>query len=520
MEFWFSAFLFGGLAFLNTWDFPIYFVLLMAVLWWNHREIPLGKLLLRLALTALGVVIVGVILYIPWYPTFSSQAGGILPNVAFTTRLSHFLIMFGTLFIPLGVWMGVKLFHGRRRGDAGRLLFLGLGMVGVLLLASLIAVGLAYLILQRDPGLMQQIFEGLGGTDLPTLVNAMLRRRLTGSWTSLGMGLLIGAGIVILLRKVHLHQERAEPRKEAQTSIFVVLLIAVGAFLVLWLEFFYLRDFFNVRMNTVFKFYFATWIFWSLAAAYASAELLPRCWAYIASAGIFIVLGPQVLYLQEIQSAYARIFLPAYIGAWILWILGIALLVYKNWPPNRSWLRTVNVLVVIPVFLGLLYSVQGVLTKTQNFNPSRERTLEGTAYLKERNPEEYEAIQWILANLEPGVMLEAVGGSYTEYARISSITGFPTVLGWEYHEIQWRGDQHQEVIGSRKEDVRRIYEARDILETQALIDRYAIDYIYIGHRERQTYPFLSENRLEEFLRPIYRNRTVTIYAVPNTEQTP
>ncbi len=521
IEFWFSAFLFGGLAFLNTWDFPLYFALLMAVLWWTGRELPLAKLLLRLASTALGVVIVGVLLYIPWYPTFSSQAGGILPNVAFTTRLPHFLIMFGTLFIPLGIWLIVKLWQSQHRqiGDAGRILLLGLGMLGLLLLALLAATGLAFLVLQRDPGLMQQVIEGLGGTDAATLIPAMIQRRLTGSWTSLIMVFMLGVGIVLLMRKARSNQEPST-ESSRQTLPFVILLTALGAFLVLWLEFFYLRDFFGVRMNTVFKFYFATWILWSVAAAYAAAELIPRNWAFVAAAGILIVLGPQVFYLMEKNNPYAAYFFPAYIGAWILWAFGVVFLIYKDWPPKRSWLRVLYVPVVMPVFLGLLYSVQGVLTRTDNFNPASGRTLDGTAYLMERNEDEYEAIQWIVSNLETGVILEAVGGSYTEFGRISSITGFPTVLGWEYHEVQWRGDRHQEVIGSRKEDVARIYEARDIYEAQALIDRYDVAYVYIGHRERQTYPFLSENRLEEFLQLVFRNRTVAIYAVPNMEHGP
>jgi uncharacterized membrane protein len=521
IEFWFSAFLFGGLAFLNTWDFPLYFALLMAVLWWTGRELPLSTLLLRLASTALGVVIVGVLLYIPWYPTFSSQAGGILPNVAFTTRLPHFLIMFGTMFIPLGIWLVVKLWQSQHRGigDAGRILLIGLGMLGLLLLVLLAATGLAFMVLQRDPGLMQQVIEGLGGTDTSTLIGAMIQRRLTGSWTSILMVFVLGAGIVLLMRKARSNQEHITENGR-KTLPFVILLTALGAFLVLWLEFFYLRDFFGVRMNTMFKFYFATWILWSVAAAYASAELIPGNWAYVASAGILIVLGPQVFYLLEAESQYAAVFFWAYIGAWILWVLGVAFLIYKHWPPKRSWLRVLFVPVVMPVFLGLLYSVQGVLTRTQNFNPASGRTLDGTAYLVERNEDEYEAIQWIVSKLKPGVILEAVGGSYSEYGRISSITGFPTVLGWEYHEVQWRGDQHQEVIGSRKDDVLRIYEARDIAEAQALIDRYDVAYVYIGPLERQTYPFLSETRLEEFLHLVFRNRTVAIYAVPHMEYEP
>jgi uncharacterized membrane protein len=320
-----------------------------------------------------------------------------------------------------------------------------------------------------------------------------------------------------MLREGRKKSENKTSNADPQPWRFVVLLAAVGGFLILWPEFFYLRDFFGVRINTLFKFYFAGWILWSLAAAYAATELLPRGWGWIASAGGLIVATPQIFYYAETQIELSSTLVAAYATLWIVWGISLAVYAYMNWPPKVSWLRALYSLAVIPVFLGLLYSVQGVLTKTHIFDPSGGRTLDGTAYLEERNPEEYEAIQWINANLEPGVILEAVGGSYSEYARISTHTGIPTILGWVFHEQQWRGEQHPEFIGSRQEDVRRIYEARNPDEAMALIEYYNIDYVYVGPLEQRTYNFLSESRLMEFLNPIFRNRGVTIFAVDDME---
>ncbi len=512
-EFWVAAWLFGGLAFLNTWDSPMYFILLLAVLWWTSRDAPHGKLLVRLALTGIGVAVAAVLLYLPWLPTFGSQLGGILPNVAFTTKFPHFLIVFGTSFLPIGVWLGMRVWRGRRRRDALRLLLICLGIVGLLLVASLLVTLLAYLMLQKDPGSLAQVIEGLGISEMPALVKAMLNRRLTGSWTSLVLGLVLGAGTVLLLRRVRDESEHRTPDAGPQPWRFVVMLAAVGAFLILWPEFFYLRDFFNVRVNTLFKFYFAAWILWSLAAAYAATELLPRGWGWVASAGALIVATPQVFYYAETQIEMSRTLVAVYAALWIVWGIGLAVYIRQQWPPKISWLRALYALAVLPVFLGLLYSVQGVLTKTHNLNPYGGMTLDGTAYLEDRSPEEFEAIQWINANLEPGVILEAVGGSYTEYARVSTHTGIPTILGWVFHEQQWRGEQFPKFIGSREEDVQRIYEARNTAEAMALIDFYDIDYVYVGPLEQRTYAFLSESRLTEFLSPIFRNRAVTIFAV-------
>jgi hypothetical protein len=51
-ELFFAAWLFGGLAFLNTWDSPIYLALLLAVLAWLARGEALGRVLARLATAA------------------------------------------------------------------------------------------------------------------------------------------------------------------------------------------------------------------------------------------------------------------------------------------------------------------------------------------------------------------------------------------------------------------------------------------------------------------------------------
>src|SRR5574341_1023208 len=78
-EYGFYGVVFGGLAFLNTWDFPIYlFVLSGALL---YRDLRAGNFSFRQIdvlrwLGAIGLVTaLGAVLYLPWYISFSSQAG-------------------------------------------------------------------------------------------------------------------------------------------------------------------------------------------------------------------------------------------------------------------------------------------------------------------------------------------------------------------------------------------------------------------------------------------------------------
>ncbi|MDX1734180.1 MAG: DUF2298 domain-containing protein, partial [Halioglobus sp.] len=58
------------------------------------------------------------------------------------------------------------------------------------------------------------------------------------------------------------------------SQAWIYTLILVGALLIIGPEFLYLRDQFGLRMNTIFKFYYAAWMLWSFAAA----ALLFKVW--------------------------------------------------------------------------------------------------------------------------------------------------------------------------------------------------------------------------------------------------
>jgi uncharacterized membrane protein len=234
---------------------------------------------------------------------------------------------------------------------------------------------------------------------------------------------------------------------------FVLALVLVGAGLTLLPEFFYLRDQFGWRMNTIFKFYYQAWILWSLAAAYATV---------------------------------------------VIWRTG------KN---ALSWTaRSVCLLLVIG---GLAYPVFGVYTKTNRFNPG-DFTLDGNAYMSRYASGEVEAIAF-LRSAPAGVVSEAIGGSYTSFARVSTHSGQPTVLGWPGHESQWRGGARE--IGSREVDIELLYRTADWSEALSILQRYRIRYVYVGSLERSEYR-VNDNKFYTYLTPIFRNEEAVIYEVP------
>ncbi|MGH9364490.1 MAG: hypothetical protein ACRD1B_04385, partial [Thermoanaerobaculia bacterium] len=87
----------------------------------------------------------------------------------------------------------------------------------------------------------------------------------------------------------------------------------------------------------------------------------------------------------------------------------------------------------------------------------------------------------------PGsVVLEATGNPYSEFARISSHTGIPTVLGWANHEGLWRGANRE--IDLRRQSVQSFYTQPEAPISAQILQRYHVTFVVVGEMERRTYP--------------------------------
>lgn len=457
-----SAVLLGGMAFLNTWDFPIYVGLVTAAFSlaaYIHKGWS-KQLVKDFLMLGLSLGIAGLILYLPFFLGFSSQAGGFLPSLVFSTRGVQFWVMFGPLLIPILLFL-IYLVR-QRRPDLKQVLRVSawvLGsLAGLLLLSFLFAFAISKL-----PGLGMLFLQNLGALQAgitSLLADSLLRRiEAPGTWLTLGAILVL---ILVLFRRDRPQSEiqpegslePLSPEQPVRKDGFVLLLVMVGGLLTLVPEFFYLRDQFGWRINTIFKFYFQAWILWAIAAAYASTILWQS--------------------LKGARRAAYRI----------------------------GWALVVGATLVYPAF--------GLYDKTSHFSPAAGLTLDGNAYIERYSPDEMAAIQW-LQTAPPGILAEAVGGSYTAYARISIHSGQPTVLGWPGHVSQWRGGGKE--MGSREADIEKLYRTGDWNEALSVIRQYNIRYIYIGDLERTTYK-VNEVKFQQHLRPIYQKGSVVIYEAP------
>jgi uncharacterized membrane protein len=246
-------------------------------------------------------------------------------------------------------------------------------------------------------------------------------------------------------------------RDEGKPGIlFVLLLLSVALLLTMGVELFYVVDAFGNRMNTVFRLYYEAWAMMAIAVAFGIYYLLQH-WQPHA------VLGKLV-----------RI-------SW--WgILGLLLAVSLIYPVAAAWSHT--------------HDTAG---------PS---TLDGLAFV---NTEEREALDYLWTVPGSSVIVEATGGAYSDYGRVSSRTGLATILGWGHHEMVWRGSA--EALTGRAEDIDRIYNAQDQNLVKSLLLKYKVSYVYVGGLEREKYGPGAAERLSTFMDSVFDNGEVVIFRV-------
>jgi YYY domain-containing protein len=476
-----SAVILGGLSFLNTWDFPIYWFLTTTALV-SGLGLALGweamlKQWRMWGALAVSVAILSVILYLPFYFTFQTQASGILPNLIFPTRFQQTAVMFGPVLVGatiLTVWLFRK---GRAVWDREIGLWAGGGLALMLIVAA-VALTLGA---SLNPDIASAVDAAIAPLTRAEATGLMWGRRFVDSFATLfpaviiGMVTGLGVGLLRLPAGNAPVAESASPesterpwRRKRQPAapvspeglrspaLFMTLaMLLTGALLLLGPEYVYLRDYFGTRMNTLFKFYFQTWILWALASAFG------------------------LWYMARFAGPTAR---GVMTGAMTLAMLA-----------------------------GLAYTLPGLYSKTNHF--ANTPTLDGLAYYKAQFPGEWEIIAWFEQNA-PGqtVVAEAVGGSYSEFGRVAMGTGLPTLMGWDFHERQWRGAyfDDEKVVG-RPGDVQTLYQTRDWTAAQEIIGQYNIEYVVVSPIERNKYKPISLAKFDQHMRVVFQSDSAIIY---------
>jgi len=133
----------------------------------------------------------------------------------------------------------------------------------------------------------------------------------------------------------------------------------------------------------------------------------------------------------------------------------------------------------------------------------------GLSFLKASSLDDYQAVLWASQNISgQPVVLEAAGDSYTQYNRVSALTGLPTVEGWLVHEWLWRGSFDEP--GKRASEVKTIYETMDINLAKSLLEKYQVKYVFVGEKEREKYQ-VFENKFKNLGEIVFTQGNTRIY---------
>lgn len=139
---------------------------------------------------------------------------------------------------------------------------------------------------------------------------------------------------------------------------------------------------------------------------------------------------------------------------------------------------------------------------------SFDPTLDGHTSLEEWHPDESEAIYWLDDRQGTPTIVESTGNPYTFTSQASTYTGLPSVVGWTHEEL-YRGEA---AYARRADHVDEIYRGQ-WADASAHLERYDVQYIYVGPNERERYG----SELRSFDRPAlsvaFENDAVTIYHV-------
>jgi YYY domain-containing protein len=452
----FTALAIGALGFMNLWDLPTFFFLAAAVAFVaNWRRV--GGLSLRAvwdtASFAATLAIAAFLLYLPFYLTFDSSAEG-PALVEAATRPGHAPIN-STVSRP-NQFLMVWL----------PLLWLGLSLAVARILVrpwprlrwSMVALSvLPWLTPLAIWAFLILVTRGAGG-----FADELTARG--PSWGTLAMLTTFLTAVGFAFARDLFREHESEDARRCY--LFALMMVGLGLLLILGPELYWIRDLFDFRVNTVFKLYYQAWMLLSIGGAVG-------------------------LYYLTVHWRARR---PAVALGRLCWAS----------------------LTVIIIAASLVYTVAATFERTGGF--TNAQYMDGLIHVQVHHPDQYEAIRWLNDNVRgTPVILEAVGDGYTDYARVSSQTGLPTVLGWPHHERTWRGSD--EPLNGRQEDVRQAYTSTSPREAKDILEKYDVEYVYIGRLEKETYGEAGLAKFSTFMEVAYRNDGVIIYRMPREVET-
>ena len=408
-------------------------------------------------------------------------------------------------------------------------------------------------------------------------------------------------------------QQLATSNQQLATSdLFVLAMCLLPVVITFGTELILIRDVFNSRLNTLFKFYYQAWVLFGLGGAYGSWRLIAWAWqlspfgqdgeatevgevkavttpmirpaspvgrpvpqpqvALRLSPAIGLAGGGNLAFSTGVMSGGLP--RPTYgdYGTDDLEDEADAAREYEMSRPRRPWWRWLWTLGLSLLLLGgLVYPVFGPYEKSGHY--AKRIGLDGSIWLRDGGATggpmtaDYTAIQWLRGQIAANPnfyapILEAPGWDWRDYARVSTFSGLPTLLGWVGHEDQWRGGKaapnkdsfecwqvvHDNGLDAdfarlglvkpvqvlqkdeppcRYQLMETMYRTTDATLAQNLLKATGVRYVYVGMVEtgasdardadrrndpNRVYSPIALAKFSQFMRTIYQQDGVTIYS--------
>lgn len=202
-----------------------------------------------------------------------------------------------------------------------------------------------------------------------------------------------------------------------------------------------------------------------------------------------------------------------YLQAWPLLAVAAAVLAERAWRAGGRGSRAFRAVLTLAAFLALLYPLNATVSRFRQSEGAP--SLDARAPFERRAPADAAAVAFLEKNAPRGsVVMEATGNPYSDYARISSHTGIPTVLGWGNHEGLWRGNDPE--VAERERAVRAFYEAPDPPSAYAILKRFGVTHVVVGPLEETSNPNAADVIYYPFMRGVHPGETLVFLVLSGT----
>lgn len=220
--------------------------------------------------------------------------------------------------------------------------------------------------------------------------------------------------------------------------------------------------------------------------------------AIVITAWLLLIL-PEIIFFKDIYPNHPRantMFKFTYqafimMGVGIGWLAGFLQQRPSFFGKKLIFIKLGLVIFILSVAVYPYFGFRDYYGRWENY-----QGLDGLAWLERDNPDDYQGVLWLQQHeRKQSNIVEAVGESYTTFARVSTFTGLPTILGWRVHEWLWRGGF--DIPAERTAQVEKIYQSPLSPESRGYLTDYEVKYIFVGDKERETYKNLDINGLKK-----------------------